>query len=103
MLRVRTAVLSERLATSYTVAMFSQRFGRQIIATAHARQRMSERNIADERLVDLIESGEIRHKDETRLWITKSYADRQDNLLCAAAVLENQLVVKTVMHQFEIT
>ena len=60
---------------------------------------MSERNIADERLVDLIDSGEIRHKDETRR-ITKSYADRQDNLLCAAVVLENRLIVKAVIHQF---
>ena len=50
--------------------MFSQRFDRQIILTDHARQRMSERNVADERLVDLIDSGEIRRKDETRLWIT---------------------------------
>ena len=66
--------------------MFSQRFDRQIILTDHARQRMSERNVADERLVDLIDSGEIHRKDETRLWITKSYADRQDNLLCAAVV-----------------
>ena len=63
---------------------------------------MSERNAADERLVDLIDSGEIHRKDETRLWITKSYADRQDNLLCAAVVLEDRLVVKTVMHHFEI-
>ena len=82
--------------------MFSQRFDRQIILTDHARQRMSERHVADERLVDLIDSGEIHRKDETRLWITKSYADRQDNLLCAAVVLEDRLVVKTVMHHFEI-
>ncbi len=82
--------------------MFSQRFDRQIFLTEHARQRMLERDIADERLVDLIESVEIRHQDETRLWITKSHTDRQDNLLCAAVVLENQLVVKTVMHHLEI-
>jgi hypothetical protein len=63
---------------------------------------MLERDVADERLVELIESGEIRHKDEIRLWITKSYSDRQDHFLCAAVVLENQLVVKTVMHHFEI-
>ena len=75
---------------------------RQIILTDHARQRMSEGNVADERLVDQIDSGEIRRKDETRLWITKSYADRQDNLLCAAVVLEDRLVVKTAMHHFEI-
>jgi len=41
-----------------------------------------------------------RHKDETRIWIAKSYADRTDNLLCVAAVLETALVIKTVMYHF---
>ena len=30
----------------------------------------------------------------------KRYEDRDDNLLCLAAVLETVLVVKTVMHHF---
>jgi len=40
-------------------------------------------------------------KDTARLWLFKSVAGRDDNLLCVAAVLENALVVKTVMHHFE--
>jgi len=51
-------------------------------------------------LRDMIETGEVRYKDETRIWIAKHYADRADNLLCVAAVLESALVIKTVLHHF---
>ena len=65
---------------------------------------MEERGIDDARLLDLIDSGETRYKDATRLWIYKKYADRDDNLLCVAAVLlDDTLVVKTVMHRFELS
>ena len=63
---------------------------------------MSERNISESLILDLIETGEIRKKDEVRLWIFKSYNDRNDNLLCVAVVVEACLVVKTVMHHFEL-
>ena len=32
--------------------------------------------------------------------IAKQYADRADNMLCAAAMLDTALVIKTVMHHF---
>jgi hypothetical protein len=65
---------------------------------------MEERGIDGARLLDLIDSGETRYKDATRLWIYKEYADRDDNLLCVAAVLlEDTLVVKTAMHRFELS
>lgn len=80
--------------------MHSQRFERPVTVTQHARRRMVERDIGDALLLDLIELGEVRHKDETRLWIAKYYPERNDNLLCIAAVLETTVVVKTVMHHF---
>jgi len=65
---------------------------------------MRERDIDDARLLDLIDSGETRYKDATRLWIYKTYADRDDNSLCVAAVLgDDVLVVKTVMHRFQVS
>jgi hypothetical protein len=51
-------------------------------------------------LRDTIETGDVRYKDETRIWIAKHFGDRADNLLCVVAVLETALVVKTVMHHF---
>lgn len=61
---------------------------------------MAERAITDDVLLNLIETGEVRHKDDVRLWIAKHYPERADNLLCAAVVLETAVVVKTVMHHF---
>ncbi len=80
--------------------MFSDRFGKPIVITDHARERMAARRISEALLHDLIETGEVRYSDETRIWIAKHYGDRNDNLLCVAAVLETALVVKTGMHHF---
>ncbi len=80
--------------------MFSERFGRSIVITDHARRRIAARAISESLLRDLIETGEVRHKDETRIWIAKHYDERADNLLCVVAVLETALVIKTVMHHF---
>lgn len=80
--------------------MFSKRYGRDVMLTDHARKRMAQRDIDERVPLDLIETGEMRCKDEDRLWIAKHYPVRSDNLLCAAVVLETVLVVKTVMHHF---
>ncbi len=69
-----------------------------MILTDHARGRMAMRDISEVLLLDLPETGEVRHKDETHLWIAKHYPERADNSLCAVVVLEKAVVVKTVMH-----
>lgn len=80
---------------------FSERFQRNVRVTRHARNRMAERGIQDTLLQDLIETGLMTHKDDRRLWIHKRYSERDDNLICAAVVLENQVIVKTVMHRWK--
>ena len=82
--------------------MFSIRFQRQIIVTRHARGRMVERNISDEILLEVIDSGETRYRDPTNLWEFKEFPERQDNLLCTVLVLEDAVIVKTVMHHFSV-
>jgi hypothetical protein len=80
--------------------MLSARFDKLVVITDHARRRMAERNMDERLLSDLIETGEIRRKDSTRLWIAKEYPERDDNLVCAFAVSEADLIIKTVMHHF---
>jgi len=63
---------------------------------------MRERAISNAMLLDLVETGECREKDNRRLWLFKAFPERDDNLLCAAAVLENELVIKTVMIRWEL-
>lgn len=81
--------------------MLSVRFSRPVVITKHAQSRMVERNISEAMLLELIETGTEKYKDPMHLWIYKSFAGRSDNLLCVAVVLENEVIVKTVMHHFQ--
>ncbi|MDQ7727272.1 DUF4258 domain-containing protein [Halomonas sp. SpR8] len=81
--------------------MYSHRFKVDIHITRHASERMATRNITESELLELIEQGSLKYKDPTRFWIARHFKNRQDNLLSIAAVLEDKVVVKTVMHHFE--
>ena len=80
--------------------MFSLRFELPIVLTHHARVRMDERSISMENLLLVIDTGETRYKDSSHLWAFKAIEGRADNLVCAVLVLEDAIVVKTVMHRF---
>lgn len=54
------------------------------------------------RLLEVIDEGDTRYADETHLWAFKAFPARHDNLVCAVLVLESAVVVKTVMHHFEV-
>ncbi len=82
--------------------MHSLRFSLEIRLSNHAKTRMIERNITEEIILDLVETGSTHYKDDKRLWIYKAYEDRDDNLLCIAVVVESVLVIKTVMHHFKL-
>ncbi|MEZ5477700.1 MAG: DUF4258 domain-containing protein [Thiolinea sp.] len=82
--------------------MISKRFNKPVVLTYHATEQMAERQIDEETLTDLIESGDIKYKDEQHLWIYKSYPARQDNMICAAAIERNNLIIKTVMINWEL-
>ena len=82
--------------------MFSNRFQRPIVISSHARMRMAERDISEAMLLEVIDSGDTRYKDATHLWAFKEFPERHDNLLCAVLVLEDQVIVKTVMHHFTV-
>ncbi len=58
---------------------------------------MSERGINDAMLEVLLETGNLKRMGGEYLFIFKHFPDRHDNLVCAAAVEEDYLVIKTVM------
>ena len=82
--------------------MFSNRFQRPIVISSHAKIRMVEREISEAMLLEVIDSGDTRYKDTTHLWAFKEFPERHDNLLCAVLVLEDRVIVKTVMHHFSV-
>jgi Domain of unknown function (DUF4258) len=82
--------------------MFSTRFARPVVITAHAVKRMGERHVSDALLLSIIDSGHTKYSDANHLWAWAEVPGRDDNLVCAVLVLENVVVVKTVMHRWEL-
>ncbi len=58
--------------------------------------------MSETELLEVIDTGETLYRDAARLWAFKALAQRDDNLVCAVLVLDSAVVVKTVMHRFEI-
>lgn len=77
--------------------MYSRRFAKQVVVTDHARLRMKERAIDDAMLAELVETGDLKRMEGEHLFIFKHFPGRHDNLVCAAAVEEDHLVIKTIM------
>ena len=81
--------------------MQSVRFGLPIVLTEHAKQRMTQRNISTDLVLEIIDTGTLKDAGNSHYWLYKHLPDRADNLLCVAAVIENAVVVKTIMHHWE--
>jgi len=81
--------------------MQSTRFQMRVVLTEHAKARMVERDLSPALILDIIDNGMQKDAGGPHYWLYKHFPDRQDNLLCVAAVIENVLVVKTVMHHWE--
>jgi hypothetical protein len=84
----------------YIDLMFSIRFNLPVVLTLHAQKRLRDRSVSLEELMLVIDTGETRFKDPIHLWAFKNLPGRTDNLVCAVLVLEDAVVVKTVMHEF---
>lgn len=82
--------------------MFSNRFTLPVVLTRHAQERMRERNVTIAQVLEIVDTGETKFADPTHFWAYKALPNRDDNLICAVLVLEDKVVVKTVMHHFEV-
>ena len=81
--------------------MKSVRFGLPIVLTDHAKLRMAERNVDGELVLEIIDTGTLKDAGNSHYWLYKHLPERSDNLLCVAAVVDNVVVVKTIMHHWE--
>ena len=64
---------------------------------------MQERHITEAEISEIIETGTIREKDPRHVWIYREFAARQDNLLCIAALLDDVVIIKTIMTHWEVS
>lgn len=76
---------------------FSERFGKNVWITRHARQSMERRNVDLPTLFTVIEQGKHVSCDLHHGWIFLHLAERTDNFVCAAVVIESAVIIKTVM------
>lgn len=63
---------------------FSERFGKNVWVTNHARESMLRRNVDMATLLQVIENGAIKRSDEMNMWVFMHIQERDDNLVCAA-------------------
>jgi hypothetical protein len=81
---------------------FSKRFEKNVWITHHARESMQKRQIDVATLESLIDGGEVKYRNAIDLWVFKHIDGRTDNLMCAAVVKTEAVVVKTVMINWEL-
>lgn len=79
----------------------SRRFGKRVHLTHHAAARIVQRGLDHAEVRDLIETGDIKRKDAEHWWIFKTIRGRVDNPICAAVVMRDALVIKTLMTHWE--
>ena len=81
--------------------MHSLRFNLPVVLTEHARLRMAERQMDAALILEIIDTGTVKEAGGAHYWLFKHIVNRADNLLCVAAVVDNVVVVKTIMHHWE--
>ena len=82
--------------------MLGKRFARPVIVIHHAARRMAERGVSAALLLQLIDQGHTRYRDESHLWAWLYVPGREDKLVCAVVVLDDAAIVKTLMHHWEL-
>lgn len=79
----------------------SKRFNKPVHLTDHARRRMSQRGLSTGLVQTLIETGQVKPRDPEHGWIFAAIDGRDDNLICAAVIVREALIVKTLMTHWE--
>lgn len=75
----------------------STRFAKKVWLTNHAVVAMKKRNVTLIEVKDLIENGEYLGKESPHGWIFYQFASRSDNNVCAAIVIGQAIIIKTIM------
>jgi hypothetical protein len=78
-------------------AFHSNRFAKTVWLTNHAIESMAKRRVALDEVQTLIEQGAFVQKSDGHGWIAYHFGARNDNLVCAAIVNDQSVIVKTVM------
>jgi hypothetical protein len=96
-LHVLSSDNSRRFCDRMSESFHSARFAKRVSLTNHAIEAMAKRHVTLAEVKILIEQGSIREKGHGHAWISHHFPARGDNLVCAAVVVGDTLIVKTIM------
>ena len=82
-------------------SFYSNRFNKKVWLTNHAIESMVTRKITLIELKVLIEDGEFLTTKDDHGWIFLQFDNRNDNLVCAAIVNKESIIIKTVMVRWQ--
>jgi len=80
----------------------SEKLGKKVWLTNHAIEAMAKRNITMPEVKKLVELGECREMACQHGWIYYEFPERDDNLMCAAVVNEEAIIIKTLMIRWQV-
>jgi hypothetical protein len=75
----------------------SARFGKRVWLTNHAIEAMAKRQVTLAEVKTLIEQGTLSEKGDGHAWISHHFRGRGDNLVCAAVLVADAVIIKTIM------
>ena len=66
----------------------------QLVVTDHAKERMRSRNVDEETLIDILQTGLVKTRDKpNQFWVYKSLRKRKDNSLCVSISIETPFLI----------
>lgn len=66
----------------------------KLIITDHARLRITSRNLTDDMVVEVVQTGKVKAKSvKDRYWIYKDILGRPDNSICLSVVIEEPNII----------
>jgi hypothetical protein len=89
-------------STTMSESFYSEKFGKNIWLTNHAIEAMAKRKITLPEVKKLIELGDYRDVKGEHGWIYCKFSERDDNLMCAAVVNKEAIIIKTLMIRWSV-
>ena len=83
-------------------SFYSSKYKKNVWLTNHAIEAMAKRKITLPEVKTLIESGSFKSVEGSDGWIFYNFPEREDNLICAAVVNDQAIIIKTVMIRWQL-
>lgn len=80
----------------------SARFDKNVWLTNHPIESMAKRAITLSEVKRVVEDGVWSARDDRHSWLSLHFPERDDNLICAAVLMGDAVILKTVMIHWQL-